>query len=131
VERFVDQPCAVVSGAPAWLLSRVLRSERITKVLANLHTGVDQAELAATVNAIHRAGRVHENRVDQQRRGNAIAPGTVVPHCWSTEQTAEYLGLSRRRVQELAPALGGKRIGRRWAIPAAAAHDFAERRKPA
>jgi excisionase family DNA binding protein len=127
----VDQPCAVVSGAPAWLLSRVLRSERVTKVLANPHTGVDRADLAAVVNAIHRAGRAHENRLDRQRRDNADPPGADVQHCWTTEQTATYLGLSLRRVQELAPELDGERVGRRWLIPAAAAHEYSERRDAA
>jgi hypothetical protein len=124
VERFVDQPCAVVNGAPAWLLSRLLRSERVTKVLANPQTGVDQADLAAVVDAIHRAGRAHTNRLYQRQRDNAAAPGAVAAQSWSTAQAAAYLGLSLRRVQELAPELDGQRIGRQWAIPAAAAREY-------
>ena len=127
----MDQPCAVVSGAPAWLLSRVLRSERVTTVLANPHTGVDRADLAAVVNAIHRAGRAHANRLDQQRRDNADPPGADVQQCWTTKRAAEYLEISQRRVQELAGELGGTRVGREWRLAEVAVRQYGEQRKTA
>jgi excisionase family DNA binding protein len=128
VERFVDQPCAVVSGAPAWLLSRLLRSERVTKVLANPQTGVDQADLATVVDAIHRAGRAHENRLNQRQRDNATASGAVTAQSWSTKQAADHLGMSQRRVQELAGELGGARVGREWRIPEVAVREYQQRK---
>ena len=128
MEKFISEPSAVISGAPAWLLSRILRSPSVVKVLTN---APDHADIASTVTAIHAAGRAYENRLDRQRRDNAVTPGAVVPQCWTTEQTATYLGLSLRRVQELAPELDGERVGRRWLIPAAAVHEYAERRDAA
>jgi hypothetical protein len=124
VEKFISEPSAVISGAPAWLLSRVLRSERVTKVLANPHTGVDRADLAAVVDAIHRAGRAYANRLDQQRRDNADPPGADVQQSWTTKRAAEHLEISQRRVQELAAGLGGRRVGREWRIPEVAVREY-------
>lgn len=123
-EHFIDEPSAIISGAPATLLSRLLGSPYVVKVLAHSPSGVDPNELAAVLDAIHRAGRAHENRLDQQRRDDAEPLGAVMPHCWTTEQAATYLGLSARRVQELALELDGQRIGRRWLIPETAVRCY-------
>jgi hypothetical protein len=119
--RFISEPSAVISGPAAWLLSRILRSPSVVKVLTN---APDQADIAATVAAIHCAGRAYENHLDRRRHDNAVTPGAVVPQCWTTEQTATYLGLSLRRTQELAPELDGRRIGGRWLIPESAVRGY-------
>jgi hypothetical protein len=128
MERFLDEPTAMVSGSAAWLLSRLLRSPHVVKVLNAPSGGLDRAAISATVAAIHCAGRAYESRLDQQRRDNALAPGAIVAESWTTQHTADYLRISRRRAQELATELDGKRIGRQWAIPAAAVRAY-ERRK--
>lgn len=120
---------ALVSGAPAWLLSLVLSSSRVVTVLANPPTGVDRADVAATIAAINRASRAYINRLEVQRRDNATTPNEGMPQSatWTTQQAATYLQLSRRRVQEIASELGGERVGREWRLPEMAVREYAER----
>jgi hypothetical protein len=124
VERFVDEPTALISGAPAWLLSRVLRSPSVVKVLTSPPAGLNETDVAAAVAAIHKAGRAWEKRSDQQQRDNAVPAGAVVGHYWTTKRAAEHLEKSQRRVQELAAALGGTRVGREWRIPEVAVREY-------
>lgn len=126
--QFIGVPTAMVSGASAWLIARILRSPNVIKVRTNPPSGLDRADIAATVRAIHEAGRAWENSLALQQRDNAVALSAVVPHCWTTQQTAMYLRLSLRRVQELAPELGGRRNGRQWLIPAAAVRAYEQQR---
>jgi hypothetical protein len=128
MDKYITEPVAVIGGGAAWLISRVLRSPAVAKVLANAPSGLDRADIAATVTAIHAAGRAYENRLDRERRDNADRPGAVVPQSWTTEQTATYLGLSLRRTQELAPELDGRRIGGRWLIPAVAVQSYEQQK---
>jgi excisionase family DNA binding protein len=124
VDRLISEPAAMVSGSAAWLLSRLLRSPSVVKVLTN---APDRADIAATVDAIHAAGRAHANRPEQERRDNATAPGAVAAQSaadWSTGQAADYLQISRRRAQELASELDGEKIGRAWRIPASAVRAY-------
>jgi hypothetical protein len=127
-ERFLTQPTAQVYGGSAWLLSRILRSPAVIKVLDNPPAGMDRSDIAATALAIHAAGRAWESDLTLQRRDTAIPLSATVPHCLTTEQAGSYLRLSVRRIQELAPSLGGKRIGRRWSIPAAAVQQYGQRK---
>jgi hypothetical protein len=128
MDKFITEPTALVSGSTAWLLSKVLHSPTVIKVLVNAPASVNRADLNATVAAIDAAGRAWETGLCLQKRDNAITPSAVVQHCLTTEQASDYLKLSVRRVQELAPSLDGKRIGRRWMLPAAAVREYEQRK---
>lgn len=127
--RYVES-AAIVSGGAAWLLSRILSSPNVNKVVTHPPGWLDRAQIVETVEAIHQAGREFEARSAAPERGNStMSSAVVVQSEWTTEQAAAYLNLSARRVQEIAPQLGGTRTGRRWRIPAIAVLEYGERRR--
>lgn len=133
--RYVEH-AAVVSGAPAWLLSRILRSPNVATVVNNAPRWIDHAELNATVEAIHGAAKAFQMASAARERENATVPGAVTAESddpgWTVRRAAAYLGLSPRRVQELAPELGGRRVGRRqWVLDSAAVRHEHQRRNEA
>jgi hypothetical protein len=109
---------AIVSGAPAWLLSRIMRSPNVKKVLSTPPLWVDRAEVAAAVDAIHRAAKAFETASGALERDD----GTV-------RRAADYLGLSERRVQERAIELGGRKVGRQWILDEVAVRQEYQRRR--
>lgn len=130
--RFIGEPAAVIGGPAALLLSRILRSPHIRRVLDTPRDWIERDTIAATVTAIDLAGFAFEASLTARERGETITVGAVAAECHlTTKETADYLRISLRRAQELAPELGGKRIARRWAIPAAGAKAYAERRAAA
>jgi hypothetical protein len=134
VDRLITEPTAKVSGGAAWLISRVLASENVAKVLARPPAGVDTADVEATIAAINAAGRAWETGVTLRQRDNATALSATMAHSaanWTTAEAADYLKISRRRAQEIAADLGGTRIGRHWVIPAVAVRRLAEQRAAA
>jgi hypothetical protein len=92
---------------------------------------IERDTIADAVTAIDLAGFAFETSLTARERGETVTLGAVAAQSagdWTTQQTADYLRISRRRAQELAPELGGKRVGRQWAIPAAAVRTY-ERQK--
>ncbi|MFZ0118107.1 MAG: hypothetical protein WAL99_01380 [Pseudonocardiaceae bacterium] len=123
--RFVDEPCAIVTGAPAWLISRLLRSPDVATVLNNPPSWIDRAEVTATVTAIHLAGRAFVAPPSALERGNQPTSSAVAAESeLTTRETAERLCLSQRRVQEIAAELGGTQVDRRWRIPEVAVREY-------
>jgi Helix-turn-helix domain len=134
MDRLITEPTAQISGGAAWLISRVLASENLAKVLSRPPAGVDRADVAAAIAAINAAGRAWETDLTLRQRDNATALSATVPQSattWTTAEAADYLKISRRRAQEIAANLGGTRIGRHWVIPVVAVRRLAEQRAAA
>jgi hypothetical protein len=130
--RFIELPAAVVTGGPAWLLSRILRSPSVATVISLPPIWVNQAELTATITAIHRAAKAFDTMATAPERETATLTCAVTLESnseWTVRKAADYLGLSQRRVQELASQLGGRRVGRQWILEEVAVREFARRRR--
>jgi hypothetical protein len=130
-ERYIEAG-ATVCNSPALLLSKILRSPNVSTVLSNAPSWVDRADLHAQVAAIHRAAAAWKSRSTALEREDADVVGAVMPESapgWTTKRAADHLGMSQRRVQELAPELGGTRLGREWRIPEVAVHREYEKRR--
>jgi hypothetical protein len=92
---------ALVSGASAHVLDRVLRSPNVRGVLGNLPPSL-RSEVEATARAISIAAAAYEALpVSPQRSGDAAigetAAGWAAQEWVSTREAAELLGVSRRR----------------------------------
>jgi excisionase family DNA binding protein len=121
---------AIVSGGPTWMISRILASPSVRDLLDNPPAWIERGHLAATVDAIHQAARAFEAESAARERGKPATVSAVAAQSeWTTREAADYLGLSQRRVQEIAADLGGTQAGRRWRIPATAAREYQRRRK--
>lgn len=132
-QRYIEAG-AVVTGGPALLLSRILRSPNVATVLRNPPGWVDRGALAATVEAIHRAARRFESASAALEREDATVVGAVMPESdagWTTRRAADYLGLSPRRVQERAAEFGGRKVGRQWIFDELAVRQYERRRQVA
>jgi excisionase family DNA binding protein len=123
--RLIGAQTALVSGPSAWILSRILRSPDVRRILANPPAWIERGDLADTVMAIDQAGKAFEVALSALERGNEAPLSAVMPQSeFTTRQAAERLGLSQRRVQELAALLGGRRVGRQWRLPEAAVREY-------
>jgi excisionase family DNA binding protein len=123
--RLIGARTALVSGSTAWLLSRILRSPAVKRLLAHPPAWIERGDLADTINAVDQAGKAFEVALSALERGNEAPLSAMVPQSeFTTRQAAERLGLSQRRVQELATLLGGRRVGRQWRLPEAAVREY-------
>lgn len=94
--RFIAEPSAVIGGSAAWLLSRVLRSPDIRRVLESPPSWIERDAVADAVHAIDPAARAFVASQPAPERGKMTTLGAVVPESeWSTHQAAEYLGIRR------------------------------------
>lgn len=133
--RYVEH-AAIVSGGAAWLLSRILRSPAVAKLTGNPPAWLDRSEISATVNAIHHAAKAFEVASTAHERENATVVGAVDAQSdptpeWTVSRAADHLRLSPRRVQELAPELGGRRVGRQWILNELAVREYRRWREDA
>jgi hypothetical protein len=131
-QRYIEAG-AVVTGGPAWLVSRVLRSPNVARLLDQPPAWIERDDLTATVTAIHLAGRAFEVSLTAPKRGNETTASAVMPESgWTTKRAADYLGLSPRRLQERATEFGGRKVGRQWIFDEMALrHEHARRRQRA
>ena len=121
---------AIVSAGAAWLISRILTSPSVNKVVTHPPGWLNRAQIEETVEAIHQAGREFEASSAALERGNETLLSAVMARSeLTTREAADYLGLSPRRVQEIAAELGGTRAGRQWRIPAVAVREYGERQR--
>jgi excisionase family DNA binding protein len=122
--RFISG--AVVSGGPAWLISRILASPHVAKLLNHPPAWIERGDLTDTVRAIELAGRAFEVSLTAPERGKTttLSAGTAQSEELTTREAANRLGMSQRRVQELAAALGGRRVGREWRLPETAVRQY-------
>jgi hypothetical protein len=129
--RFISAPSAIIGGSAAWLLSRLLRSPDIRRVLDNPPSWIERGDIADAVTAINKAAKAFVASQPAPTRGQMATLGAVVSESeWTTHQAAEYLGISQRRVQEIAPELGGQRVGQRqWLLPEIAVREYERRKK--
>jgi hypothetical protein len=125
---------AMVSGAPAHVLDRVLRSPDVQRVINNLPPWLP-VEVTATVQAIRTAASRYEAqpmRSDETPIGEIEARSDRVGYGWlNVEQAASQLDVTPRRVQQLAAGGMGHRVGRVWRLDPTAVHAYARRRRQA
>jgi hypothetical protein len=140
---------ALVSGAPAHVIDRVLRSPNVARVLDNLPPWL-RAEVELTARAIRLAAQEWEalpaapERNGETPQDEAGAGFGVVPE-WSppgsqtggvdpdrrlgTAEAAGMLGVSLRRAQQLAAGgIGAKDVDGRWSLDRTAVVEYARRR---
>jgi hypothetical protein len=133
---YVPAGAAIVSGPTAWVLGRILAAPHVRTLLLNLSAGWLRpyaGEVADAVAAVHRAAAAWDMAASTSpTRSDETALGEIEPPClWSVSTAAAHLGLTERRVQQLAERLGGRRVGRTWGLDPAAVREYGRRRKAA
>ena len=130
---------ALVSGAAAHVLDRVVRSPSVRRVLEQL-PGWLRAEVEATAAAIRRAAAEYEalpispERSDETPLGEieALSDRMVGPSVGlDTERAANLLGVSPRRAQQLAGHGLGRKVGRVWRFDETAVREYGRSRREA
>ena len=128
---------ALVSGASAHVLDRLLRSPDVRRLVDNLPAWM-RAEVEATARAIRRAAADYEalpislERSDEtpfgEIEGRSARMGESVG--WvCVEQAANLLGVTPRRVQQLAAGGMGRRVGRVWQLDGTAVREYGQQRR--
>jgi len=133
---FVPAGAAVIHGPAAWVIARILAAPNVRTLLLNLPAGWLRpyaGEIADAVAAVHRAAAAWDTAAPiSPTRNDETAPDEIEPpSAWSVSTAAAYLGLTERRVQQLAEQLGGRRIGRTWALDPAAVREYGRQRRKA
>ncbi|MFF7842841.1 helix-turn-helix domain-containing protein [Streptomyces ossamyceticus] len=124
---------ALVQGVSAHVLARVLASPNVEQVLRSLPLWM-QPELEETRRAIRRAAREFEALpVAVDGSGETEVPEAEAPlgHEITTGEAAALLGLTDRRVRQLAKGGMGQLRGGRWVLDRSAVLAYAERRRSA
>ena len=121
---------ALVSGAPAHVIDRVLRSPDVQRVINNLPPWL-RVEVTATVQAIRTAASRYEaqpKRSDETPIGETVACSGRVDGWLNVGQAASLLGVTPRRVQQLAVGGMGHKVGHTWRLDPTAVHAYGRRR---
>ena len=130
---------ALVSGASAHVLDRVLRSPYVRRVVEGLPAWL-RGEVEATAAAIGRAAAEFEALPVSLERSDETPFGEIEGRSariggsagWlDVEQAAHLLGVTPRRVQQLAAGGMGRRVGRAWRLDETAVREYGQRRRPA
>ncbi|WP_153453808.1 helix-turn-helix domain-containing protein [Streptomyces smaragdinus] len=124
---------ALVQGASAHVLDRVLASPNVVAVLRSLPSWMGP-ELDETRRAIRRAAREYEARavaVDGSAETEVPEVGASSGHEVTTGEAAVLLGCTERRVRQLAAGGMGARRGGRWVLDRSVVLAYAERRRTA
>ncbi len=127
---------ALVTGATAHVLDRLLRSPNVRQLLDNLPSWL-RAEVDATARAIGRAAADYEALpVSPERSGEAPfgeiaarSAGIGTAGWLDAGQAANLLGVSARRVQQLAAGGMGRRVGRVWRLDETAVREYGQRQR--
>ncbi|WP_405924743.1 helix-turn-helix domain-containing protein [Streptomyces sp. NBC_00035] len=125
---------ALVDGVTAHVLDKVLASPHVSEVLRSLPPWM-RDEVEAGRRAIRRAAREYEQLGVAAAEGRAETeiPEVAAPlgHEITTGEAAALLGLSERRVRQLAGDGMGQLRGGRWVLDRSAVLAYAERRRAA
>ncbi|MGH3781252.1 MAG: helix-turn-helix domain-containing protein [Pseudonocardiaceae bacterium] len=115
----IIEPVVIISGAPVYLLSKLLSAAPVVAFLRCARWTAND-EFAATLRAIHEAGRAWQAVVELRERNNAVRCARPVSGraTMSIEEASERLGIGERRVQQLAQSgrITGRRVGQRWQL---------------
>lgn len=89
-----------------------------------------RAELLAVIAEIERAGSAWQAGIEAANGNSETSPAEIAPRsAVSAEQAASLLGVSPRRVRQLAPLIGGVKNGGRWRFERGAVLAERERRR--
>lgn len=125
---------ALVQGVSAHVLDRILAQPNVSRFLRDALPPWMQPELEETRRAIGRAAREFEALpVAVGGSGETEVPEVEAPlgHEITTGEAATLLGLSPRRVRQLAGGGMGRLRGGRWVLDRSAVLAYAERRRSA
>lgn len=120
---------ALVEGVSAHVLARVLASPNVAQVLRSLPPWM-LPELEATCRAIGQAAREYEQlpvAVDGRSETEVPQVETPLGHEITTGEASRLLGLTERRVRQLAAGGMGQRRGGRWVLDRSAVLAYAQR----
>jgi hypothetical protein len=121
------ESAALVSGHAAVLLNRILSAPLVAKPLDRLA----DPEMDALRLAVRRAAKAYTHASTGQRSGET--PDDSAGPQWgqeiSTDEAARMLGVSRRRVQQLAEGGMGRRVAGRWRLDSTAVLAYRDERR--
>lgn len=132
--RFVQG--ALVAGQASHVLSRVLKSPNVAQLIRSLPVPL-RSEVESTCGAIHRAAAEWESLPVSLERssetgsgeiGSGLGDGFGVIEWLSTEQAANLLGLSHRRLQQLGAGGMGHMVGGTWRFDPTSVRSYMDRR---
>lgn len=122
---------AVIEGVAAHVLDRVLASPNVAQALSGLPAWM-QPELKAARHAIHQAAREYVAR-PVAANGSAETAVAEVERSWPDEigtlEASALLGVTPRRVRQLAAGGLGRQVGGRWLIDRTAVEAYALKRR--
>jgi hypothetical protein len=132
---------AVVHGPAALALSRVLQFPAVQAALLASPPWLRGPELATAVASIHQAAAAYESelrrsetkRAEAGRDSSRAAEGVGVERSWSSNRAARHLGLTERRVQQLAASggLAAELVRGRWLIDPTSVRRYSQVRNGA
>lgn len=122
---------ALVQGVSAHVLDRILASPKVVQAMSAYPSWM-RAELEATRRAIRRAAREYEALPVAVGGSAEVEFAEVAPplaHEITTSEASAVLGLTERRVRQLAAEGMGRRAGSRWLLDRSAVLAYVERRQ--
>lgn len=119
---------AIITGYPAVLVAVGLRDLARRGFYDRVEPGA-RADLLALIADIERAGQAWRASIETQPGNPETArPEIVAESVMTAEQASTLLGLTARRVRQLAPVIGGHKHRGRWTFDQAAVLAEKERR---
>lgn len=107
-------PYAVfVKGPEAFWIVHLLRDDVVARL--DRHPGITRDQRQAVLDVFEAMRQVGARWASQSRNDEAAEePDAPSSDVMDAIEAAQRLGVSVRRVQQLAPQLGGRKIGQRW-----------------
>src|SRR5262245_52144284 len=123
----VDRPAAVVSGFAAHRIARDLRRLEARGEYDGMHTAT-RAEIAEAIREVEAAGQAWYAARARKSEITDLPIAAPSSQEISVTEAAHVLGVSTRRIRQLAPLLGAKVAGR-WVLDPDAVAGLAQARK--
>ncbi|MEV6212137.1 hypothetical protein [Kitasatospora sp. NPDC051914] len=124
---------ALVSGVSAHVLDRLFASPNVMQTLDRIMLPPDmRAELEATRRAIRRAALLYEalpRAVNGSAETDVPEVEAPLPHEITTTEASTVLGLSERRMRQLAAEGMGRQLAGRWLLDRSAVLAYGHRRR--
>lgn len=127
---------AIVSGLPAHVIDRIL-ALHLSAVLGSLpFSQAQRQEIQAAKNAIHRAADRYIGLPSVAAPGNTATKIEEVAASWSpdeitTAEAGELLGLTERRMRQLAACGMGRKAGHAWLLDRSMVLAYSRNRRTA
>lgn len=104
---------AYVTGPEAFWIVHLLRDDVVARL--DRHPGITREQRRAVLDVFEAMRQVGVRWASQSRNDEtADEPDERSSDVMDATEAAQRLGVSIRRVQQLAPQLGGRKVGNRW-----------------